>query len=70
MLFVLHFVGFYLSAMMWFDLEEEINVGGPPSTVPLWFSAVSALRQLFNGGCCFTHNGLFTEFLCYLHRLA
>jgi hypothetical protein len=70
LLFVLHFVGFYLSAMMWFDLEEEIDVGDPPSMVPLWFSAVPALRQLFNNSCCFTSNGLLTEFLCYLHHLA
>ena len=70
LLFVLLFVGFFLFAMMWFDLEEEIDVGGPPLTVPLWFSVVPTLRQLFNSGCCFTRNGLLTEFLCYLHCLA
>jgi hypothetical protein len=38
LLFVLLFVGFYLPAKMWFDLEEEIVVGGRPSA-PFWFSS-------------------------------
>jgi hypothetical protein len=33
--FYLCFVGYYLPAMLWFDLEEEIVVGGRPST-SLW----------------------------------
>jgi hypothetical protein len=42
LLFVLLFVGFYLFTMMWFDLEEEIDVGGRPSA-PLWFFVVPTL---------------------------
>jgi hypothetical protein len=69
LLFVLLFVSFYLPALTWFDLEEEIDVGGRPSTAPFWFSVVPALQQPFNNGCCFIRNGLFTEFLYNLHHL-
>jgi hypothetical protein len=68
LLFVLFFVGFYLPTMMWFDLEEEIDVSGHPSA-PLWFSVVLALQLSFYSGGCFTRIGLFTEFLCNLHHL-
>jgi hypothetical protein len=61
-------VGFYLLAMMWFDLEEEIDVGGRPST-SLWFSVVLALQLSFYSSNCFICIGFFTEFLCILHRL-
>jgi hypothetical protein len=61
-------VGFYLPAMMWFDLEEEIVVGGRPSA-PLWFFVVLALQLSFYSDGCFTRIGLFTKFLCILHRL-
>jgi hypothetical protein len=57
-----------LPAMKWFDLEEEIDVGGRP-LAPLWFSVVLALQLLFYSGGCFTRIGLFTEFLCNLHSL-
>jgi hypothetical protein len=70
LLFDLLFVGFYLPAMMWFDLDEEIDVGGLPSMVPFWFSTMPAVRQLFNSGCCFASNGLLMDSLCYLHCLA
>ncbi|XP_059445504.1 transcription factor bHLH84-like [Corylus avellana] len=66
---VLFFVVFYLSAMTWFDFEEEIDVGGRPIPASFWFYAVPTLQQLFNSGCCFTRNDLFTEFICNLHRL-
>jgi hypothetical protein len=39
-------VGFYLFAMMWFDFEEEIVVGGRPSA-SLWFFVVPALQPSF-----------------------
>jgi hypothetical protein len=68
MYFYLPFVVFYLFAMMWFDFEEEIVVGGRPSA-SLWFSVVPALQPSFYNGGCFTRIGLFTEFLCILHRL-
>jgi hypothetical protein len=61
-------VGFYLLAMMWFDLEEEIDVGGRPST-SLWFSVVFALQLSFYNSNCFICIRFFTEFLCILHRL-
>jgi hypothetical protein len=64
--FYLLFVGFYLPAMMWFDFEEEIVVGGRPSA-SLWFFVVPALQPSFYSIGCFTHIGLFTEFLCILH---
>jgi hypothetical protein len=54
--------------MMWFDFEEEIVVGGRPST-SLWFSVVPALQPSFYNGGCFTRIGLFTEFLCIVHHL-
>ena len=54
--------------MMWFNLEEEVDVGGHPLD-PLWFSVVLALQLLFNGDSCFTCIGLFMEFLCNLHCL-
>ena len=61
-------MGFYLPAMMWFDLEEEIVVDGRPSA-SLWFFVVLALQPSLHSGGCFTRIGLFTEFLCILHRL-
>ena len=60
LLFVLFFVGFYLLALMWFDFEEEID--------SIWFFAVPALQLSFYSDSCFTRIGLFTEFLCNLHR--
>jgi hypothetical protein len=54
--------------MMWFDLEEEIDVGGRPSA-PLWFSVVLALQLSFYSSDCFTLIGLFMEFPFNLHRL-
>ena len=62
LLFVLFFVGFNLPAMMWFNLEEEIDVGGCP-LAPLWFSVVLALQLSFCSDSCFTCIRLFTEFL-------
>jgi hypothetical protein len=61
-------VDFYLPAMMWFDLEEEIVVGGRLSA-SLWFFVVSALQPSFHSGGCFTRIGLFMEFLYILHCL-
>ena len=61
-------MGFYLPAMMWFDLEEKIVVDGRPSA-SLWFFVVPALQPSFHSGGCFIRIGLFTEFLCILHRL-
>jgi hypothetical protein len=66
--FYLFFVGFYFPAMMWFDFEEEIVVGGRP-LASLWFFVVLALQSSFHSGGCFTCIGLFTEFLCILHHL-
>jgi hypothetical protein len=66
--FYLCFVGYYLPAMLWFDLEEEIVVGGRPST-SLGFFVVPALQPSFYCDGCFTCIGLFKEFLCILHRL-
>jgi hypothetical protein len=67
LLFVLLFVGSYHPAMMWFDLEEEIDVGGRHSA-PFWFS-VLALQLSFYSDGCFTRIEFFTEFLYNLHRL-
>jgi hypothetical protein len=66
--FYLCFVGYYLPAMLWFDLEEEIVVGGRPSAF-LWFFVVPALQPSFYCDGYFTRIELFTEFLCILHRL-
>jgi hypothetical protein len=66
--FCLFFVGFYLPAVIWFNLEEEIAAGGCPSA-SLWFFVVLAVQQSFHNGGCFTRIGLFMEFLCILHRL-
>jgi hypothetical protein len=66
--FCLFFVGFYLPVVIWFDLEEEIVASGRPSA-SLWFFVVLALQPLFHSGGCSTRIGLFTEFLCILHRL-
>jgi hypothetical protein len=66
--FCLFFVGFYLPAVIWFNLEEEIVAGGRPSA-SLWFYVVLAVQPSFHSGGCFTYIGLFTEFLCILHRL-
>jgi hypothetical protein len=52
---------------MWFDFEEEINVGGRP-LAPLRFSVVFALQLLFYSGSCFIRVGLFMDFFCILHR--
>jgi hypothetical protein len=54
--------------MMWFDFEEEIVVGGRPAA-SLWFYVVPTLQPSFDRGGCFTRIGLFTEFVCILHRL-
>jgi hypothetical protein len=54
--------------MLWFDLEEEIVVGGRP-LASLWFFVVPALQPSFHCDGCFTRIGLFTEFFCILHRL-
>ena len=35
----------------------------------IWFFAVPALQLSFYSGDCFTRIGLFTEFICNLHRL-
>jgi hypothetical protein len=61
-------VGFYLPAMIWSDLEEEIVDGGCPSAL-LWFSVVLALQQSFYNDGCFICIELFTKFLCNLHYL-
>jgi hypothetical protein len=61
-------VGYYLPAMLWFDLEEEIVVGGRP-LASLWFFVVPILQPSFHCDGCFTHIELFTEFLCILHHL-
>jgi hypothetical protein len=66
--FCLFFVGFYLPAVIWFNLEEEIVASGRLSA-SLWFFVVLALQPSFYSGGCFTRIGLFTEFLCILHRL-
>jgi hypothetical protein len=66
--FILFFVGFNLPAMMWSDLEEEIDDGGRP-LAPIWFFVVLALQLLLCNDGCFTRIGLFTEFLCNLHCL-
>jgi hypothetical protein len=66
--FYLCFVSYYLLAMLWFDLEEEIVVGGRP-LASLWFFVVPALQPSFHCDGCFTYIGLFTEFLCILHCL-
>jgi hypothetical protein len=62
------FVGFYLPDVIWFNLVEEIVAGGR-SSASLWLFVVLALQSSFHGGGCFTCIGLFTEFLCILHRL-
>jgi hypothetical protein len=67
-IFVCFFVGFYLSAMIWFDLEEEIVAGGRPSA-SLWLFVVLALQPSFHSGGCFNRIRLFIEFICILHRL-
>jgi hypothetical protein len=54
--------------MLWFDLEEEIVLGGRPSA-SLWYFIVLALQPSFHCDGCFIRIGLFTEFLCILHRL-
>jgi hypothetical protein len=64
LLFFLLFMGFYLPAMMWSNLVEEIVIGGRPSTAPIWFSALPSLQQPFNHDCCIYRKELFTEFLC------
>jgi hypothetical protein len=61
-------VGYNLPAMLWFDPEEEIIVGGRPSA-SLWFFIVLALQLSFHCDCCFIRIELFTEFLCILHCL-
>jgi hypothetical protein len=61
-------VGFYLPAMIWFDLEEEIVAGGRPSA-SLRFFVVLALQPSFYSGGCFNRIRLFIEFLCILRRL-
>jgi hypothetical protein len=61
-------VGFYLPDVIWFNLVEEIVAGGR-SSASLWLFVVLALQPSFHGGGCFTCIGLFTEFLCILHRL-
>jgi hypothetical protein len=61
-------VGSYFPAVIWFDLEEEIVAGGR-SSASIWFFIVLALQPLFHSGGCFIRIGLFTEFLCILHRL-
>jgi hypothetical protein len=66
--FCLFFVGFYLPVVIWFDLEEEIVAGGRP-LASLWFFIVLALQPSFHSVGCFIRIGLFTEFLCILHRL-
>jgi hypothetical protein len=66
--FYLCFVGYYLPTMLWFDLEEEIVVGGCP-LASLWFFVVPTLLPSFHCDGCFTHIGLFMEFLCILHHL-
>jgi hypothetical protein len=66
--FYLYFVGCNLPAVLWFDPEEEIVVGGRLSA-SLWFFVVLALQLSFHRDGCFTRIGLFTEFLCILHRL-
>jgi hypothetical protein len=38
-------------------------------SVPIWFFAMPALQLLLYSDGCFTRIGLFTEFLCFLHRL-
>jgi hypothetical protein len=53
---------------MWFDCEDEINVGGRPSTL-LGFFVVLSSQVSFYSGSCFTLVGLFMDFLCILHRL-
>lgn len=66
LLFFLFFVGYYLSAMMWFDLEEESFVDGSrPSTAPIRLSAVLFMQQSLNGGCRYYRLGLFIEFFCH-----
>jgi hypothetical protein len=64
--FILLFVLFYLLAMTWFDLEVEIVLW---VLAFIWFFAVHAPQLSFFSDGCFTHIGLFTEFLCNLHRL-
>jgi hypothetical protein len=55
-------LGFSLHLVLWLIFEVE-------TLVPLWFFAVLALQLSLYSGDCFTHIGLFTEFLCNLHRL-
>jgi hypothetical protein len=52
--------------MTWFDLEVEIVLWVLAS---IWFFAVPALQLSFYSDGCFTCIGLFTKFLCNLHRL-
>jgi hypothetical protein len=59
-------VDYNLPVILWFDLEEEIVVGGRPSA-SLWFFVVLALQPSFHCDGCFTRIGLFTEFLCIFH---
>jgi hypothetical protein len=72
-IFLVFFVSYYLSAMMLFDLEEEIFVDGSrPSTALIWLSAVPFLQQSLNSGCSLSGLGLFIEFFSisyYLVRL-
>ena len=59
LLFFLFFVGYYLSTMMLFDLEDEIFVdGGRLSTAPIWLSTILSLQQSLKGGCCLYCLGL------------
>jgi hypothetical protein len=61
-IFLLFCLGFGLHMVLWLIFEAE-------TLAPLWFFAVPDLQlSLFSGGC-FTCIGLFTEFLCILHRL-
>jgi hypothetical protein len=45
--FCLFFVGFYLPAVIWFDLEKEIVAGGRPSA-SLWFFCSSCFATIFS----------------------
>jgi hypothetical protein len=62
--FILLSVLHHLPAITWFVFEVEMWV-----LAFIWFFAVLALQLSFFSDGCFTRIGLFTEFLCNLHRL-
>jgi hypothetical protein len=61
-IFLLFCLGFSLHMVLWLIFEAE-------TLAPLWLFAIPDLQLSLYSGGCFTCIGLFTEFLCILHRL-